>query len=117
MAVADPAKFHLINGHVASVEHGIFTVGSLIGTTTFFENIPLGSREICIKPFFHSWPRFVAVLAKISGAEILHFRSWMDGVVFGTGTQKGRGPRVTPNKRDKSHAPILGANLGRGDNS
>ena len=117
VAVANPLKLKSIDGYVGSVEHDSFIVGSLTGMTTFFENRPGKIRQICIKPFLHSWPRFCAVLGQVFGAEVLHFRSWKDGVVFGTGMFGGRGPRVHPQRKNKSHAPILGGNLPNGEAS
>lgn len=117
MAVATPSAFTLINNLVGSPGHGLFTVGTLTGIVAHFDNVAGGSRQLCLKPFFHSWPRFIAVLGAISGTEVLHFRSWMGGVVFGAGTAKSRGARVNPDRTNKYHAPILGANLAAADKS
>ena len=77
----------MINGYVGSSKYNTFAVGSLMGITTFFSDGsgPGGIHEICIKPFFHSWPRFTALLGKVYGSDALHFRLWKGGVVFANG--------------------------------
>lgn len=110
MAVADPSKFKLINGYVSSVDHNIFVVASLTAVTTYFNNSSSGIRQICVKPFFHSWPRFTAVIGKILGADVLHFRTWENGVLFGMGMYHSRGPRVN-RSMGGACAPIQGAIL------
>ena len=117
IAVADPSVFRTFNGYLGAIQHGVFTVGSLTGVVAHFENDPKGNREICIKPFFHSWPRFTAVLGDVFKSDILHFRTWQKGVVFGTSPYNMRGPRLQPKKGNKSHAPLLGANLPVGEKS
>lgn len=118
VAVADPTEFQDCKGYLTSNSHNSFVVASITAVTTFFSNSGNGMREICVKPFFHSWPRFTAVLGHVFGAETIHFRSWENGIVFGTGMFDSRGPyRLFPDERKKTHAPIEGATLSKSDES
>jgi hypothetical protein len=117
IAVADPTSLIDIRGYIYSKATNQTAFASLTAVTTFFSNSSNGMREICVKPFFHSWPRFTAVLGEVFGAKALHFRSWENGIVFGTGMFGSRGPKVFPCGKDKSHAPIYGATLSKNDNS
>ena len=115
IAVADPSSLTILDSFLVSKKHKMFTVSSLVGVTTHFSNPPSTIHQICIKPFFHSWPRFTAVIASVFNARSLFIRTWKDGVVFGTGVYDSRGPRVYPGKKDTVRAPIAGANLGKAD--
>ena len=110
MSVADPSKFCDIGGYVCAKEHKSFVVATLTGVCTYFSNQEGPVRQICVKPFFHSWPRFVAVIGSVVGADRLHFRTWREGVVFGTGLYDSRGRKVY-HQKGKVSAPIEGAML------
>jgi hypothetical protein len=111
MAAADPENMTVSYTYLSSVKHNSFVVASLTGVTTYFNNSPCKTREICIKPFFHSWPRFTTVIGKVVGADVLHFRSWQGGVSFGTGSTNSCGARVFPGKGNQIRAPINGGIL------
>lgn len=117
IAVADPTEFKDSKGYVTSISHNTFVVASITAVATFFSNSPNGMHEICVKPFFHSWPRFTAVLGKVFGATAVHFRSWENGIVFGTGMYETRGLRLFPDGRKKTNAPIAGAALPKSEES
>jgi hypothetical protein len=115
IGVADPATLKTVDGGlVASVKYNSFVVGSLTGVTSYFSNGPGRIRGICVKPFFHSWPRFAGVLGQVFGTEKLYFPSWKGGVVFATGCCKSQGATACPDKHYGVHAPISGSNLAKG---
>lgn len=117
ITICDPSDFLSINGFMASRQHEVFAVGSLTGITSLFCNNRGNIHEICIKPFLHSWPRFVAVLGQVFETSSLFFRTWADGVVLSSGVFDSHGPRIFPDKRDANTAPISGANLAKNDRS
>lgn len=117
ISVADPDDFNDTKGYITSNKHNMFVVSSITAVTTYFSNGSNGMREICVKPFFHSWPRFTAVLGHVFGTKVIHFRSWENGIVFGTGMFDSCGPRLFPDRWDKTHAPIAGAVLPKSEES
>lgn len=108
IVIANPTKLQLINNYICSKAHNVFIVASLTAVTTYFCNHPNGIRGVCVKPFFHSWPRFVAIIGSVLGSSTLHFRSWHGGIVFGVATTSSHGPRIYQYK-GKYSAPINGA--------
>jgi len=117
IAVADPTDLNSTKGYITSNSHNSFVVASITAVTTYFSNNSNGMREICVKPFFHSWPRLTAVLGHVFGTETVHFCSWENGIVFGTGMYESRGPRLFPDRRNKCNAPIAGATLPKSEES
>ena len=116
MAVANPSDLTVLNNYIGWAERKCFVVASLTAVTTYFNNTSTGVRQICVKPFFHSWPRFTAVLGAVMEADKLHFQSWKNGITFGTGIGSSRGPRVY-HRKGKCNAPIDGAILPAGEAS
>lgn len=116
IAVAEPSKLTEIGGYVCAVEHHSFIISTLMGVCTYFDNEKGSIRQICIKPFFHSWPRFIAVIGSILGSERLRFRTWRNGVVFGTGIYDSHGRKVF-HKKGKVCTLIDGAMLPPSENS
>jgi hypothetical protein len=117
IAVADPSMFKFQKGYLISDQPRSFVFGSLTGVTTFFNNEShIGFREICIKPFFHNWPRFTAVLGSVLDTDLLYFRTWKGGIVFGVGQSSSCGWKVT-RSMDPACAPINGAILPISDES
>lgn len=117
VSVADPTKLKTLKGVVVSTEHNSFVVGTITGVTTLFANNDDDIREICVKPFFHSWPRFTAVLGQAFQADAIFFRTWQDGVVFGTGIFESRGMVFGSEVGDANCPPIHGPNLLKNEKS
>src|SRR5580698_3899367 len=117
MAVAEPSMFKLNDaGWVSSIACDSFAVCSLTAVAAYFYNEPFGIRQICVKPFIHSWPRFTAVVGEILGTDGIHFNFWRGGVVFGTASWDFRGQNVWHSKGCVS-APIYGSMLSVHDES
>lgn len=117
LSLADPTKLKLFKGLVSSRENNSFVVGTLSGITTLFVNGLDDLREICVKPFFHSWPRFAAVLGSVCNADAVYFRTWQNGVVFGSGIFEPRGSMFGSATRGVDDPPIYGANLSKDQTS
>ena len=77
-----------------------------------FSHTPYMVKAVGFGPFFHSWPRFLAVVANVYKVEALYFRTWKTGVMFGMSVYKSRGQRILKNKNS---APIIGSNLAKSD--
>lgn len=110
IAVADLANLQLINNYICSKANNIFIVVSLTAVMTYFCDDPNRIRGVCVKPFFHSWPRFTAVVGSVLGCSTLHFRSWQRGIFFGISSSSSQGPRLYQH-RGKYCAPISGTML------
>lgn len=110
IAVADPEKLMMRGSFICSKKRKTFVVASLVGVTTRFYNDGSGSSHICVRPFYHSWPRFTAVVKQVLGANTLYFRSCSGGIVFGTGSDDSHGPAVIHGKSTVC-APIRSAKL------
>ena len=105
IAVADPFRLKVLRNYISWKEHRSFVVASLTGVTTGFSNDANQPCHISVKPFFHSWPRFTAVVKEVCKAEYLFFSTSEGGIVFRTGCPDARRPRVIHEKKKKC-API-----------
>ena len=75
IAVAEPSRFRVLRHYISSKEHGAFVLASLTGVVTGFSNDVDKPCYINVKPFFHSWPRFAAVLKGVCEADSLFFHT------------------------------------------
>ena len=105
IAVAEPSRFRVLRHYISSKEHGAFVLASLTGIVTGFSNDVDKPCYINVKPFFHSWPRFAAVLKGVCEADSLFFHTSQGGIVFGTCCPDVQRPRVF-HQEGKNCAPI-----------
>ena len=90
-------------------------ISTLLGQTTYFSAADI--RQICITPFSHGWYRFVAVLAKVYGQQVLYFPSFKGSITFGTNRYDSNGIVTTAKQGKSSVAPIVGSVLKHGEDS